>query len=73
MRLPFLPPPDPGEFAVRKVHELVRDYPELIPTLEMSGVSFQRDGANSTVEGVVGNGDLEGLMAAVAWRGQSPA
>jgi hypothetical protein len=68
MRLSFLPPPEPDELWGRKVHELVRDFPEVIPVLGASGISIQRDGGNTPAGSVVGDGDLERLLAAVAWR-----
>ena len=45
MRLTLLPAPGPGEVETLGVHELVRDYPELLPALARDGMSLQSMGA----------------------------
>ena len=66
MRPRFLLPPSPEMWQRLQIHELARDYPELLPLLRERGIL---GGANGTktlrdLDGI----SAEALTAAVAWR-----
>ena len=68
MRSPFLPPPSLEELKSRPLHELVRDFPELLDVLVFpEGREGERGWATlsdpQTPEGV-----LEEAMETLAWR-----
>lgn len=50
MRSPPLPPPPSQELQRREIHELVRDYPELLPCFRAMGVDLRKDGGTSLEE-----------------------
>ena len=73
MRPSLLHPPGPQELEDRSVHEVVRDFPELIPFLRDKGVSLKGDGARSLAEVRAeghGPGDLSSVLA---WRDRAAA
>jgi hypothetical protein len=68
MKLSLLPPPRPGELETLRIHELVRDYPELLPSLLREGRSLQSTGAECLGVNTVGVEGAKELLAVVAWR-----
>ena len=63
------PPPTAEELRSRRVHELVRDYPELLTPLESLGVDPGSSGARSLGE-ILPQDErwVKPLLEAVAWR-----
>ena len=68
MRLPYLAPPTRDELRDLRVHELVRDYPELLPFLSPrekgaggSGTTLLSDDSGSEVK-------IEELVEILSWR-----
>jgi hypothetical protein len=68
MRPNLLFPPGPQEIGTLRIHELVRDYPELGPALEREGVSLGDDGVKCLAEIDAGTDGSEGLLAVLRWR-----
>ena len=68
---PFPSPPAPEEFRGLRVHEAVRDYPELLPHLMPYGDAAKDSGARllSEVMAEVPGGEA-GLLSLLSWRGR---
>jgi hypothetical protein len=62
--------PSREEIQVRRVHELLRDYPEVLAFLEARGIDPRRDGAK-TLPRLLPPDErwLPELMAEIRWRG----
>lgn len=74
VRNPYLPPPPPGELSRLQLHELARDFPELLEVFHAWGVDWRRHGT-ATLEGLL-RGDRsrwEVLRKELAWRHGSGA
>ena len=68
MKLPFLPPPTREELRTRPIHELVRDYPELLVVLDFPAGSEAETGWELLSE-ADGSGSLVSEVSEVlAWR-----
>jgi hypothetical protein len=69
VRHPFPPPPGADELRNLRVHEAVRDYPELLPMLMAPGGAADALGATpvSEVMSQVPGGEGE-LLARLSWR-----
>jgi len=65
----LLPPPAEGDLRNRRIHELVRDYPELVRPLEALGVDLGEAGAER-LSSVLGEEDawIQPLLEQVRWR-----
>ena len=71
MRNPFLSPPRPEELEALEVHELIRDYPELLPLFRQSGIRVREDGTNLLPVGSLpGMGEEGGSFGSLDWRRQ---
>ncbi len=72
MRLAPLPPPSEEALGTRRIHELIRDYPELLATIVALGVDVGEAG-NETLPEVFPHDDSWApvLREAVSWRGES--
>jgi hypothetical protein len=69
MRNPFLSPPRPEELEALEVHELIRDYPELLPLFRQSGIRVREDGTNLLPAGSLpGMGEEGGSFGSLDWR-----
>jgi hypothetical protein len=70
MKSPFPPPPAPDELRALRVHEAVRDYPELLPHLAPPGGVMGDLGANLLSEVISGvPGGETGILSLLSWRG----
>ncbi len=64
-----LPPPSPGELREGRIHEVIRDYPELLPLLEEYGVVAGREGSVPLKELPKWGEELEeAILSALRWR-----
>ncbi|MGM0668360.1 MAG: hypothetical protein ACQET1_01500 [Gemmatimonadota bacterium] len=69
MRRVFLPVPSEEELRSRQAHELLRDYPELLPPLLARGVDVGGGGVLTLGELLPGGGPwVAELMGRLAWR-----
>lgn len=69
MRIEPLPPPGARDLRERRIHELVRDYPELVRPLEALGIDVGEAGAEP-LSSVLGEGDtwVPALLEHLRWR-----
>ena len=69
MRTPFLPPPTLEDLELLEVHELVRDYPELLSLFRQKGVRAKEDGTSRIPSAFFpGAGEEGSLFGSLAWR-----
>jgi len=69
MRLSVLPPPSSQDVRSSRVHELLRDYPELAPLLEARGIDLRECGGKYFLEALPADEPvLSALMAELRWR-----
>ena len=69
MRIRPLLPPSEEELRSRRVHELIRDYPELLPFLAAHGVDAGKDGGRTLPEILPSDGAwMEEVRGVVRWR-----
>lgn len=74
MRNPFLSPPRPEELEALEVHELIRDYPELLSLFRQSGIRVREDGTDLLPAGSLpGMGEEGDPFESLAWRGEEGA
>ncbi len=72
MRNPFLPPPRSEEFHLLEVHELIRDYPELLSLFRGWGIRVREAGTTALPPGLFPEGGEDGgPFEALAWRGEA--
>ena len=73
MRRVFLPPPSEEELRTRPLHELIRDFPELLPLLQ-DLLPHLEEGGTGTLPALFSGGDLPlaRLGRELAWRRRSP-
>ena len=72
MRATFPSPPSKEELRSTRVHELIRDYPELLLPFRKLGVDPGEDGYKALSEILPGDRDwVDGLLEEVRWRGTS--
>ncbi|MCJ7626756.1 MAG: hypothetical protein MUO50_00065 [Longimicrobiales bacterium] len=72
MRNPFLSPPPLEEFQLLEVHELIRDYPELLSLFRRWGIRVREAGTTALPSGLFsGGGEGEGSFETLAWRGEA--
>jgi len=65
-----LPPPSIEEIRFLRVHELLRDYPEVLPLLEGRGIDARRDGGKTLSQLLPPSEPwLPELMSELRWRG----
>ena len=70
MRLSVLPLPSSEEIRFRRVHELLRDYPEVLAFLEGRGIDPRRDGGKTLAPLLLPDELwLPELMSELRWRG----
>jgi hypothetical protein len=71
MKPPLLPPPAPEDLRDLRIHEAVRDYPELLPLLAPPGDAMEERGASllSEVMSEVPGGEA-GVLSLLSWRGR---
>jgi len=70
MRTPFLPAPNWEGMQGLEVHEIIRDFPELLLPLRETGVGLQKGGAMALRELFVGRtGEAKVLERSLVWRG----
>lgn len=71
MKSSFPPPPAPEELRALRVHEAVRDYPELLPALAPPGGVLGARGSAPLSEVIpeVPGGEA-GLLSLLSWRGR---
>ncbi len=67
MRNPFLEPPDREDLGSLQLHELVRDYPELLPVLQGAGAR-PRESATLPLPASVLAALGEELESTLEWR-----
>jgi hypothetical protein len=74
MRNPFLPPPSMEEMEALEVHELIRDYPELLSLFRRFGVRVREAGTSLLPSDLKpGMGEEGGPFQTLAWRGGDEA
>lgn len=72
MRATFPSPPSEEELRSTRVHELIRDYPELLLPFRNLGIDPGEDGYKALSEILPGDeGCVDGLLQEVRWRGTS--
>ena len=74
MRNPFLPCPKEEDLENLEVHELIRDYPELLPFLRRLPFRAREEGTSPLPEGSIPGGGEEGPpLGSLAWRREGRA
>lgn len=70
MRIPVLPPPSIEDLRVRRIHELVRDYPELVKPMEALGIDCGAAGTHTLPVVLPGREEswAPRLLEEVRWR-----
>jgi len=69
VRLDLLPPPTEEMLRFLRVHEVIRDYPELLPFLLSLGIDARESGGRVMGEVfTTGGPPLGALLAELAWR-----
>lgn len=73
MRNPFRPPPEEEGAGKRRVHEWIRDYPELLRLFAAEGVATGQEGGGSPLPSRLLSREAGGatVWGALAWRGQA--
>jgi hypothetical protein len=71
VKSPFLPPPALEDLRSLRIHEAVRDYPELLPVLAPPQVSMERRGTRLLSE-VIQEVPAVGarVLSLLSWRGR---
>jgi hypothetical protein len=71
MRRAFDPPPPRARLVNLVVHELVRDYPELLSVLTESGISLRKEGASTLPPALFERAGHDRLTTTLAWRSRA--
>ena len=74
MRSPFLPYPTDEDLEALEAHELIRDYPELLPFFRRPPFRAREDGTSPLPRGSLPGGAEQGTpLGSLAWRGEGRA
>jgi hypothetical protein len=74
MRKSFLPRPKEEELETLEAHELIRDYPELLPFLRHPSFRVREGGTSPFPRGSIPGGIEEGTLSrCLAWRREGKA
>jgi len=73
MRLSLLPAPGESQLHLMKVHEVIRDYPELLPVLESIGLDPGEVGGSTMTSVLPADGSWVPLvLETLNWRTEAP-